>query len=106
MLVENQLRDSNTTEPDILVDSIEKSASNESQHCTTSSTISFSDPLATSENEFNLYHRTNLPRSVSKFQGNYGRTIKVEKVMVVQSYQRITRTGKSVGKENTKFGPM
>lgn len=106
MLVENQLRDSNTTEPDILVDSIEKSASNKSQHCTTSCTISFSDPLATSENEFNLYHRTNLPQSVSKCQGNYGRTIIVEKVMVVQLYQRITRTGKSAGKENTKFGPM
>ena len=58
-------RDRNTTQPDIAVDHIEKSASRDSEHRTTSSTISFSDPQGTTENEFELHHRTNLPKSVS-----------------------------------------
>ena len=46
MLVElpTQGRDRNTTQPDIAVDHIEKSASSDSEHRTTSSTISLSDP--------------------------------------------------------------
>ena len=101
-----QHRDNNTTEPDIVVDRIEKNTSSDSQHRTTSSTISFSDPRATAEKERELHHRTNLPKSVSKCQGNCGRPIKVEEVMVVRSYGRITWTDKSTGKEKTKFGPM
>ena len=101
-----QHRDRNTTKPDIVVDRTEKSASSDNQHRTTSSTISFSDPRATSEKQFELHHGTNLPKSVSKCQGNCGRPIKVEGVMVVRSYGRIAWTNKSTGKEKTKFGPM
>ena len=36
-----------------------------SEHRITSSTISLSDPQGTTENEFELHHRTNLPKSVS-----------------------------------------
>ena len=39
-----QHRERNTKDLDIVLDSIEKSTSGNSQHCTTSSTISFSDP--------------------------------------------------------------
>ena len=81
----------------------EKSASKDSQHCTTSSTISLTDPQKTAEKEFELHHRTNLSKSVSKYQGNCGRPIKVEEVMVVRSYGRINSTDKSAGKEKTKF---
>ena len=101
-----QHRDRNTTEPDIVVDRIEKSTSGNSQHCTTPCTISFRDPRATAEKEFELYHRKHLPKSISKCQGNCGRPIKVEEVMVVRSYGRITWTDKSTGKEKAKFGPM
>ena len=101
-----QHRERNTTEPDIVVDCTEKSTSRNSQHRTTSSTISFSDPRATTEKEFELHHRTNLPKSDLKCQGNCGRPIKVEEVMVVQFYGRITWTDKSTGKEKAKFGPM
>ena len=101
-----QHRDRNTTEPDIAVDRIEKSTSGNSQHRTTSSTISFSDPWKTAEKEFELYHRTNLPKLVSKCQENCGILIKVVEVMVVRSYGRITWTEKSTGKERVKFGPM
>ena len=79
----HQHRDRNTTERNIVVDRIEKSTSGNSQHCTTSCTISFRDPRATTEKEFELHHPTNLPKSVSKCQGNCGRPIKVEEVMVV-----------------------
>ena len=82
-----------------MVDRIEKSTSGNIQHCTTLSTISFSDPQVTVEKEFELHHCTNLPKSVSKCQGNCGRPIKVEEVLVVQSYGRITWTDKSTGKE-------
>ena len=85
-----QHRDRNTTEPDIAVDRFEKSTSGNSQHRTTSSTISFSDPWKTAEKEFELYHRTNLPKLVSKCQENCGILIKVVEVMVVRSYGRIT----------------
>ena len=78
-----QHRETNTKELDIVLDSIEKSTSGNSQHCTTSSTISFCDPQATSEKEFELHHRTNLPKLVSKCQENCGRPIKVEEVLVV-----------------------
>ena len=98
-----QHRDRNTTEPDIVVDRIEKSTSGNSQHCTTPCTISFRDPRATAEKEFELYHRKHLPKSISKCQGNCGRPIKVEEVMVVPSYGRITWTDKSTGKEKAKF---
>ena len=47
-----QHRDRNTTEPDIVVDRIEKSISGNSQHCTILCTISFRDPRATAKNEF------------------------------------------------------
>ena len=77
-----QHRVRNTTEPDIVVEHVKKSTSGNSQHCTTSSTISFRDPQATAEKEFELHHHTNLPKSVSKCQGNCGRPIKVEEVMV------------------------
>ena len=63
-----QHRDRSTAEPDIVVDRIEKSTSGNNQHCTTSSTISFSDPRATAEKEFELHHRTNLPLSDTKCQ--------------------------------------
>ena len=99
-------RDRNTTERDIVVDRIEKNTSGNSQHCTTSCTISFRDPCATAEKEFELHHCTNLPKSVSKCQGNRGRPIKVEEVMVLRSYGRITWIDKSTGKEKAKFGPM
>ena len=82
------------------------STSGNSQHCTTSCTISFRDPRATAEKEFELHHHINLPKSVSKCQGNCGRPIKVEEVMVMRSYGRITWTDKSTGKEKAKFGPM
>ena len=72
-----QHRDRNKMEPDTMVDRIEKSTSSDSQDRTTS-TISFSDPQATTEKEFELHHRTNLPKLVSKCQGNCGRPIKVE----------------------------
>ena len=51
MLVENPATntDRNITEPDIVVDHIEKSTSGNIQHCTTSPAILFSDPHATSE---------------------------------------------------------
>ena len=98
-----QHRYRNTTEPDIVVDRIEKSTSANIQHCSTSSTISFSDPQATAEKEFELHHPTNLPKSVSKCQGNCGRPIKVEEVMVVRSYGRINWTDKSTGKEKAKL---
>ena len=88
------------------MDHIEKCTSGNSQHCTTSCTISFRDTRATAEKEFELHHHTNLPKSVSKCQGNCGRPIKVEEVMVVRSYGRITWTDKSTGKEKAKFGPM
>ena len=101
-----QHRDRNTTEPDIVVDCIKKSTSGNIQHCTTSSTISFSDPRATTEKEFELHHRTNLQKLVSKCQGNCGRPIKVEEVLVVRSCGRITWTDKSTRKEKAKFGPM
>ena len=65
-----------------MVDRIEKSTSGNNQHCTTSSLILFSDPAATAEKEFELHHRTNLPKSVSKCQENCARPIKVEEVMV------------------------
>ena len=68
-------------------------------------TISFSDSRATAEKESELHPRTNLPRLVSKCYGNCDRPIKVEKIMVVRSYGRITRTGKSAGKEKANFGP-
>ena len=48
-----QHRDRNTTEPDIVVDRIGKSTSGNSQHCTTSSTISFSDPRQPLEKSLN-----------------------------------------------------
>ena len=83
-----------------------KSTPGNIQHCTTSSTISFSDLRATAEKEFELHHRTNLPKSVSKCQGNCGRPIKVEEVMVVQSYGRNTWTDKLTGKEKAKFSSM
>ena len=101
-----QHRERNTKDLDIVLDSIEKSTSGNSQHCTTSSTISFRDPAATAEKEFELHDRTNLPKSVSKCQGNCARPIKVEEVMVVRSYGRITWADKSTGKEKAKFGPM
>ena len=94
-----QHKERNTTEPDIAVDRIEKSTSGNIQHCTTLSTISFSDPQVTAEKEFELHHCTNLPKSVSKCQGNCGRPIKVEEVLVERSYGRITWTDKSTGKE-------
>ena len=53
----NQHRDENTTDPDIVVD-------RNNIDCTTSCTISFSDPRATAEKEFELHHPTDLPRSV------------------------------------------
>ena len=99
-------RDRNTTERDIVVDRIEKNTSGNSQHCTTSCTISFRDPWATAEKEFELHHCTSLPKSVSKCQGNRGRPIKVEEVMVLRSYGRITWTDKLTRKEKAKFGPM
>ena len=74
--------------------------------CTTSCTISFRDPRVTAEEEFELHHRTNLPKSDSKCQGNWSRPIKVEEVLVVRSYGRITWTDKSTGKEKAKFDPM
>ena len=43
------------TEPDIVVDRIEKSTSSDSQHRTTSSTISFSYPEGTAVKEFELH---------------------------------------------------
>ena len=89
-----------------MVDCIEKSTSGNSQHYTTSCTISFRDPRATAEKEFELHHRTNVLKSVSKCQGNCGRPRKVEEVMVVRSYGRITWTEKSTGKEKAKFGTM
>ena len=98
-----QHRDRNTTEPDIVVDRIEKSTSGNSQHCTTPCTISFRDPRATAEKEFELYHRKHLPKSISKCQGNCGRPIKVEEVMVVRSYGRITWTDKSAGEEKANL---
>ena len=101
-----QHRVRNTTEPDIVVEHVKKSTSGNSQHCTTSSTISFRDPQATAEKEFELHHHTNLPKSVSKCQGNCGRPIKVEEVMVAWSYGRITWTDKSTGKEKAKSCPM
>ena len=94
-----QHKDRNTTEPDIVVDRIEKSTLGNIQHCTTLSTISFSDPQVTAEKEFELHHCTNLPKSISKCQGNCGRPIKVEEVLVLRSYRRITWTDKSTGKE-------
>ena len=78
-----QHRDRNTTEPDVVVDPTDKSMSGNIQHCKTSSAISFSDPRATAEKEFELHHHNNLPKSVSKCQGNCGRLIKAEEVMVV-----------------------
>ena len=78
-----QHKDRNPTESDIMVDCIEKSTSGSIQHCTTSPAISFSDLQATTEKEFELHHCTNLPKLVSKCQGNCGRPIKVEEVMVV-----------------------
>ena len=78
-----QHRERNTKDLDIVLDSIEKSTSGNSQHCTTSSTISFCDPQATAEKEFELHRRTNLPKLVSKCQENCGRPIKVEEVLVV-----------------------
>ena len=101
-----QHRVRNTTEPDIVVDRIKKSTSGNSQHCTTSSTISFRDPRATAEKEFELHHHTNLPKSVSKCQENCSRPIKVEKVMVAPSYGRIAWTDKSTGKEKAEFCQM
>ena len=83
-----------------------KSTPGNIQHCTTSSTISFSDLRATAEKEFELHHHTNLPKSVSKCQGNCSRPIKVEGVLVVRSYGRITWTDKLTGKEKATFGPM
>ena len=99
-----QHRDRNKMESDTMVNRIEKSTSSDSQHRTTS-TISFSDPRATTEKEFELHHRTNFPKLVSKCQGNRGRPIKVEEVMIVRSYGRITWTEKSTGKEKAKYGP-
>ena len=55
-----QRRDGNTTKPGIGVDCIERNASSDSEHCTTSSTISFSDPQRTTENQLELHHLTNL----------------------------------------------
>ena len=63
MLVKNA---ATNTEPDIVVDRVEKSTSSDSQHRTTSSAVSFSDPQATAEKEFELHHCTNLPKFVSK----------------------------------------
>ena len=94
-----QHRDGNTTDPDIVVD-------RNNIDCTTSCTISFRDPRATAEKEFELHHRTNLPKSVSKCQGNCSRPVKVEEVLVVRSYGRITWTDKLTGKEKAKFDPM
>ena len=85
-----------------MVDRIEKRASSDSQH----RTVSFSDPWAIAEKEFELSHCTNLSKLVLKCQGNCGRPIKVEEVMIVRSYGRITWTDKSTGKEKAKFGPM
>ena len=64
-----QHRKRNITEPDIVVDRIEKSTSGNIQHCATLSTISFSDPRATTEKEFELHHRTNLPKVGLKMPG-------------------------------------
>ena len=96
-------RDRNTAEPDIVVDRTEKSISSNSHHYTKSSAISFSDPWATAEKEFELHHRTKL---VSKCQGNCGRPIKFGEVMVLWSYVRITWRDKSTGKEKAKFSPI
>ena len=82
------------------------STSGNSQHCTTSCTTSFRDLRATAEKEFELHHRINLPKSVSKCQENCGRPIKVEEVMVVRSYGRVAWTDKSTGEEKARFGPM
>ena len=84
-----QHRDRNTTEPDTVVDCIEKSTSGNSQHRTTSSTISLSDLRAIAGKEFELHHRTNLLKSVSKRQEHCSRPIKVEEVMVVRSKKYI-----------------
>ena len=94
-----QHRDGNTTDPDIVVD-------RNNIDCTTSCTISFRDPRATAEKEFELHHRTNFPESVSKCQENCGSPIKVEEVIVVRSDRRITWTDKLTGKEKTNFDPM
>ena len=82
------------------------STSGNSQHCTTSCTISFRDLWATAEKEFELHHRINLAKSVSKCQGNCGRPTKVEEVVVVRSYGRVAWTDKSTGEEKARFGPM
>ena len=99
-------RDRNTTDPYIVVERIDKNASSDSQYRTKSSTISFSDPQTTTEKEFELHHRTSLPKLVSKCQENCGKPIKFDEVMVVQSYGRITQTDKQTGKEKTKRDPM
>ena len=83
-------------------DHIEKSTSGNTQHYTISFTISISDPRATAEKEFELHHHTNLPKSVSKCQGNCDRPIKVEEVMVVRSYGTITWTDKRQNKIRQK----
>ena len=99
-------RDRNTTDPYIVVERIEQNASSDSQYCTKSSTISFSDPQTTTGKEFELHYCTSLPKLVSKCQENCGKPIKFDEVMVVQSYGRITWTGKQTGKEKTKRDPM
>ena len=85
---------------------VRQNTSGNSQHCTTSCTISFRDPRATAEKEFQLHHCTNLSKPLSKCQENCGRPIKVEEVMVLQSYGRITWTDKLTRKEKAKFGPI
>ena len=108
MLVENSATNTRTEtqQTDIVVDRIEKSTSSDSQHRTTSSIISFSDPREIAEKEFKIHNCTNLPKSDSKCQGNCGRPIKVEEVMVMRSYGRMTWTDKATGKEKAKFGPV
>ena len=70
------------------------------------SNLSFKDPRATNEKEFELHTRTKLPKKVSKCQGKCGKAIEKTDKLVVKSYGTMSWTDKNTGKEKQKFGPM
>lgn len=94
-------------ESDILIDRTEQVTSPPSTSTEGSSRgISFTDPRATSEKEYELHIRSKLPKLISKCQGKCGKPIAHGDILIVRSYGLISWTNKKTGKENQKYGPM
>ena len=107
--------------PDVIIDRIENQSQSlascdDSPSCSTSTTdnvnnyldsVRFMDPRKEPETQFELHFRKDLPRLVTKCQGQCGVAIKPdEEGMLVRSYGTSSWTDRKTGASKSKYGKL